>query len=116
MRRNLTEDQKALLANELQQELSEKALQEKYVSQQRGIDGQFAPSSVTLSDDGKRDTRKEAAQAVGVSERKVRQAKKVQDANPELAEQVRAGTKSLRQAIWLHPGDAERSCGDQDSG
>lgn len=105
-RRNLTDDQRAMNAVTLRDKLSERAVRERSekANAVRHDRGSLPPPSGAKEDKPtpapppKRDTRKEAADACGVSRKKVEKAAKVQRERPDLAARVRGGDMSLADA------------------
>ena len=97
-RRHLTDDQRAMLAEE------ERKIQSAKAKSERSRKGRTRQPLVDVADKPSEpapriDTRRDAAAAHNVNERRVRQAQKVSQANPELAEQVKAGDVKLIQAV-----------------
>ena len=102
-RRNLTDDQRALVASELAALLSLRAKRERSQAGNEARWGQAAPSASLEDAPAPKDkpterSRAQAAKSASVSERKVRQAQTVKRAAPELAEQVKQGSMTLAQA------------------
>ncbi len=98
-RRQLSEDQKMVLANEYREILSKKALQERPQISNRDTSGRIQPTSEDVSEVGneKTDTRKIAANTFKVSEWKVRQAQELKASAPEKYEEIRSGEKTFVQ-------------------
>lgn len=99
-RRNLTDDQRAMIALDLQDRLSKQAKSERA---SKGTPAREAKKtghtlSDTSTDKVKTDTRAKVAKAKHVSERKVRNAASVRKAAPDLAKKVRAGDVTLKAA------------------
>lgn len=94
-RRDLTASQKAMLALVLMPELEAEATAR---MAQGGGDKRSGKAILPDPIENPRQARDDAAQAVGVSPRYVQDAKAVQEAAPELAEEVRQGTKTLPEA------------------
>jgi len=106
-RRNLTDDQRSVIANEIREWRSSIAKSEaakiagsvKPLSNQRLNDSDNA--SETLNDRNKttyRDTRKEIAKEANVPERKLRTVQEIKKSSPALLEKVRSGEISLAEA------------------
>jgi hypothetical protein len=106
MRRHLTDDQRAMIADEEAEYLSRKARKER-AQKGRAAGGKATPeqkqdrlpdaSSGKRSRDRTKESRQQAAAAHNVSERKVRKAHQVRKANPKLAREVKEGKKTLAQ-------------------
>ena len=108
-RRNLTDDQRAMLAIVLQEALSEQAVREQRRGARAAVvvrnpmrredpDGPHDACAPSEPPAPKRDTRAEAGAALGVSRGRVQQAKALAKARPDLAEQVARGDLSIREA------------------
>ena len=103
-RRNLTDDQRAIMAEELATLLSERAMRERAkvavaAREWRPMNEpilEAAPASKIGKPQGR--SRAQAAEAMAVSERKVRQAQTIRRADPALAEQVKRGDLRLADA------------------
>lgn len=115
LRRHLTDDQRAMLANEERKYLAGKNQQERAAkagksggrsrpkkrdSLETDAFSKLSPMSEAWAADQERKERgrAQAARQHNVSERKVRQAQQVEEAAPALAEKVRAGEVTLAQA------------------
>jgi N6-adenosine-specific RNA methylase IME4 len=104
-RRNLTDDQRAMIANDVRERRSRLARSEqaKRAGKASGRSRRGWPNvSVNLSDtfeQRKRDTRAEIAREAKLSERKLRAAAELKRKCPEAAAKVRAGELSLADAI-----------------
>jgi ParB-like chromosome segregation protein Spo0J len=111
-RRQLTDDQRAMLALAEMEWLAEKGKASRKEAAQsqgpRGAEGgrgrkkpledDAAPKGLTSLPSPAERARPRAAKSHNVSERKVKQARKVKNANPALAEKVKAGELSLSRA------------------
>ncbi len=101
-RRNLTDDQRAIMAADLGELLSERAKRDR-ARTANDMRWHGASLSEYASDkeatERKADTRQEAARATGVSDWKVRQAQTVKREAPELAQQVASGELRLADAV-----------------
>jgi hypothetical protein len=110
MRRDLTVDQKAqILCAFMGVFEAEKARQRKKAA---GLEaGRGRPKQLTLNS-AQPFRAPEAAQVIaakiGISRDKVRQARKVHEGSPELAEQVKAGKLPLKEAVRALPGEAPK--------
>jgi len=95
-RRNLTDDQRAVMWNDIR-ELRSKVVQAEKLQKAREAKG-----FVSISADGadiarpKKDTRNEVAKEAKISESKLRQAQKLKKHHPDLYEKVRSGALTLR--------------------
>lgn len=102
LRRHLSDDQRAALAAKLQPAVSKAAVAEhsKLAGKASGASrrGEESNTSANGADVLKRDTRKELAQQLNVSEKKVRIAAALQKHAPELAAKVLAGDTKLAAA------------------
>ncbi|MDO8671264.1 MAG: DNA modification methylase [Dehalococcoidia bacterium] len=107
-RRNLSDDQRAMNAVGIMELESEKAMRER-AKAGRAVGGTASPEQLRERLEAtavskrepktpKERTRKATAKAAGVSERKVRAAKKLKGKNPALAEQVALGTLTQKHA------------------
>lgn len=93
-RRNLTDDQRAIIWNEIREARSSTVRAQQLATAREGV-------SVETSDTEpaqKTDTRAAVAKEAKLPERKLRAAQELKAAAPELAQQVRAGEKTLREA------------------
>lgn len=90
-RRNLTDDQRAVIWNEIREARSNKLRAEQLAAAREGV-------SVNSSDTEKKDTRAAVAREANFPERKLRAAQEIKKADPELAAKVRAGDLTLKQA------------------
>jgi site-specific DNA-methyltransferase (adenine-specific) len=106
-RRQLSDDQRAMMAEAERQYLADKARKER-ASKAGRTGGRNHPKDVSLPDtvsgklnghDRSRESRGLAARHHNVSERKAKQAQKVARADPQLAEKVTSGTVPLAQAV-----------------
>jgi site-specific DNA-methyltransferase (adenine-specific) len=109
-RRNLTDDQRAMLADEEREWLAKNGREKQKAQGSRGQEGGRGKKKETLadaasarvSDSSKRDhsgnAREQAARAHNVSGRKAKQAQKVKANDPKLAAKVKAGEVPLAQA------------------
>ena len=98
-RRNLTDDQRAMLADQERKLLSKQAVSE---GRKQNIAARWGYESAASADsypEQPRDTRTEAAERAGVSERKMKQAKAVSEKRPDLAKQVVSGEMPLAAAV-----------------
>jgi N6-adenosine-specific RNA methylase IME4 len=104
-RRNLTDDQRAMVVAEMA--IVEVEISKRERAKAGGIAGGVGRPKVenslstTVVDElsVRKDVRKEASKRSGLSERKIRNAAKLLKDQPEKAEQVKAGTTSLADAI-----------------
>lgn len=101
-RRNLTDDQRAVLASDAQKQRSKLAMKERAAA---GNDVRWHNSQTSLSnasfdkDNQKKDTRAAVAREFGLSQRKIMQVRAIEQAAPEMMPAVRAGDKSLADAV-----------------
>jgi N6-adenosine-specific RNA methylase IME4 len=99
-RRNLTDDQRAIIADEVREERSALALAERAARANDVKYGRASSLSDTLTDkEPWRDVRAEVARETKIPERKLRYAAEVRKAAPELAAKVRAGKTTLIEAM-----------------
>lgn len=111
-RRQLSDDQRAMLAVREKEYLAERGKRERAKKgrakggkatseQQQQRQQERLPDDVTgkRSHDRSKESRTKAARSHNVSERKVRQAEQVKKHSPELAEQVLSGEKRLPEAV-----------------
>lgn len=98
-RRNLTDDQRAMLADQERKLLSKQAVSE---GRKQNAAARWGCESADAADSypkQPRDTRTEAAERAGVSEWKMKQAKAVSEKRPDLAKQVVSGEMPLSAAV-----------------
>lgn len=95
-RRNLTDDQRAMLADRERELLSKQARQRRSEEAARA---RWEAPCLSNNVIDKHDTRAEVAERAGVSERKVQQAKFVSEQRPDLAQQVLSGGMPLASAV-----------------
>lgn len=97
-RRNLTDDQRAVIWNDIREARSKLAVADKMANAREAKDA--GPMSAKTTDivAPKKDTRKEIAQEAKVPESKLRQVQALKNADPKAYEQVRTGESSLRAA------------------
>lgn len=93
-RRHLTQSQKAMIATDALPMFEAEAKERQRASGHRG-----GVVPARLPEPLKGEAREQAAAAVGVSPRYVQDAKRIANQRPDLAQEVRAGTKTLPQAI-----------------
>lgn len=97
-RRNLTDDQRAVIWNEIREVRSKVAVAQKM---RKARDAKAESSMSVKTPDiasAKKDTRKEIAAECRLPEGKLRQAQAVKKADPNLYQEVRTGKSTLRQA------------------
>jgi hypothetical protein len=107
-RRNLTDDQRAVIWDSIRDRRSAIAKSERSAKANEARNGDDSSLSANLTDKQppdpvpapamKRDTRKEVAAESGLPESKLRSVAQLKKSNPEKVEQVRAGKISLREA------------------
>jgi N6-adenosine-specific RNA methylase IME4 len=105
-RRNLTDDQRAMKADDLAEVLSKIEMRKRATTARAAVTARN-PVKPDLSDDAsdksatkpKKDTRAKLAKQHKVSERKMKQARKVKSEDPEMAKKVDAGELSLADAV-----------------
>jgi site-specific DNA-methyltransferase (adenine-specific) len=97
-RRNLTDDQRAIIADEVREDMAKAA---RAASVQRAGLARHGKVSVeaTVAPTEKPRVREQIARKAHVSERKLRKAKAVRQASPALAEKVRRGETTLNKAV-----------------
>lgn len=95
-RRNLTDDQRAIIWNEIRERRS-KVIRAVQLANARRVSVK-TPKTPAIEKIAPVDTRKAVAAQAKISERKLRAAQEVKTASPELATQVRAGLLTLKQA------------------
>ena len=97
-RRNLTDDQRAIIADEVREDMAGAA---RTASARRAslIRHGHASAEVTVAPTEKPRVREVIAKKARVSERKLRKAKELRRASPVLAEKVRRGETSLNKAV-----------------
>jgi N6-adenosine-specific RNA methylase IME4 len=106
-RRNLTDDQRAMKADDLAEVLSKIEVRERASKAVETREIKAGRKKAILSDDAsdkiapkpKKDTRAKVAKQNKVSERKMKQARKVKTSSPEMAKKVDAGELSLADAV-----------------
>ena len=98
-RRNLSDDQRAMIALATVEIQSRIEVRERNRANATKDENVEADASTTLSKDPKQRTRAKVAKQSNVSERKIKQAKTVKAASPEMAEKVHTGEMSLADAV-----------------
>jgi len=99
-RRNLRDDQRAIIADEVREARSALAIAERAERANEVKYGRASSLSDTLTDkEPGRDTRAEIARETGLPERKLRYAAEVRKTAPELADKVREGRATLIEAM-----------------
>jgi hypothetical protein len=99
-RRNLTDDQRAVIWDSIRERRSAKAKAERAANARAAQDGPLVGEINRQADESetKRDIRKEVAAESGLPESKLRAVAELKKAAPEKVEEVRAGKTSLRDA------------------
>lgn len=99
-RRNLSDDQRAMIADEAAEQESRLAVSEKLAKARAVKAGSMATTASAIEKPKDRTPRstEKAAKAAKVSERKMKKARKVRKASPSIAKKVRAGELTLSQA------------------
>ena len=95
-RRNLTDDQRAVVWNELREQRSMLVQAEKLQKARDARAGVFISAVLTEIDMPKKDTRAEIAKEANLSESKLRRAQRLKKYQPELYERVLRGELTLR--------------------
>jgi hypothetical protein len=100
-RRNLTDDQRAVIWDSIRERRSAIASQEGAAKARaaKDADSDSAKSTETAEPTAKRDTRKEVAKESGLPESKFRTVSNLKKTNPGAVADVRAGKKTLRAAV-----------------
>jgi hypothetical protein len=96
-RRNLTDDQRAIILNEIRERRS-KVVRAVQLANARRVSDKTTETQKPTAKVQPIDTRKAVAAQAKISERKLRAAQEVKKASPELATHVRAGLLTLKQA------------------
>src|SRR5271156_167993 len=102
-RRNLTDDQRAVVWNELREQSSKLGQSEKLQKARDAKAGVSISAILTEIDQPKRDTRAEIAKEAKLSEAKLRRAQKLKKYQPELYEKVLRGELTLRDVVKEFP-------------
>lgn len=97
-RRNLTDDQRSVIWNDIREARSKLAVAENLRTARDAKVGAPISAKTTDIDGPKKDTRKQIAEEARLPENKLRQAQALKNADPDLYEQVRAGDSNLRAA------------------
>jgi len=103
-RRNLTDDQRAVVWNEIREQRSKIASQE---GAAKARAAKFELVKIPESKQPKRDTRAEVAREAKLSESKLRRAQKLKKYQPELYEKVLRGELTLRDVVKVFPKKTE---------
>lgn len=98
IRRHLSDDQRAMLANYLREQIGDESKRTRSAKAGAGNRKKGKNLEVTSASKIKERARKQAAEALNVPESKVRKAKEIADESPELADKVLAGDITLKDA------------------